>query len=82
MSDPILKAGFDHPCRETCSGWRQGFERGALDVDNLKALLRSVAYLTRKGRLDLVMKKLEAGKHLFQGSPADILRREGSDVEN
>jgi hypothetical protein len=20
---------FDHPCRETCSGWRQGFEKGS-----------------------------------------------------
>ena len=29
MSDSLFKAGFDHPCRETCSGWKQGYERGA-----------------------------------------------------
>ena len=28
MRDPFHKAGFDHPCRETCSGWKQGYERG------------------------------------------------------
>lgn len=21
-------AGLDHPCKQTCSGWKQGFERG------------------------------------------------------
>ena len=26
--DSIMRAGFDHPCRQTCSGWRQGRERG------------------------------------------------------
>jgi hypothetical protein len=24
------KPQFDHPCRETCSGWKQGYERGLL----------------------------------------------------
>lgn len=31
MSDQELKmntAGFDHPCKATCSGWKQGHERG------------------------------------------------------
>ncbi len=34
MSDDdkhIMEAGFDHPCRETCSGWKQGYQRGCLD---------------------------------------------------
>ncbi len=25
---PTLLETLDHPCRETCSGWQQGFERG------------------------------------------------------
>lgn len=29
--DPALKAGLDHPCRETCSGWKQGRDRGLYD---------------------------------------------------
>lgn len=29
MSDGVFKAGFDHPCKQSCSGWQQGFERGA-----------------------------------------------------
>ncbi len=28
MTDKLHDAGFDHPCRETCSGWKQGHERG------------------------------------------------------
>jgi len=23
---------LDHPCRDTCSGWKQGYERGAQDL--------------------------------------------------
>lgn len=22
---------FDHPCKQTCSGWQQGYERGKFD---------------------------------------------------
>lgn len=29
--DAIMEAGFDHPCRETCSGWEQGRDRGMLE---------------------------------------------------
>lgn len=31
MSDPKLlesAAAYDHPCRETCSGWKQGYDKG------------------------------------------------------
>lgn len=31
MSEKIMEAGFDHPCRDKCSGWKQGFERGQLE---------------------------------------------------
>jgi hypothetical protein len=33
----ILEKGFDHPCKDTCSGWKQGFERGAFELEKLKA---------------------------------------------
>lgn len=33
MTDELLKRGFDHPCRQTCSGWQQGFDRGAAEKD-------------------------------------------------
>jgi len=32
VSDKIMAAGFDHPCRETCSGWAQGRERGLFEA--------------------------------------------------
>jgi hypothetical protein len=33
MSKKILAAGFDHPCKQTCSGWAQGRERGLFDAE-------------------------------------------------
>jgi hypothetical protein len=32
--DEIMKAGFDHPCRQTCSGWEQGQERGVFECES------------------------------------------------
>lgn len=31
-SIPSKSANFDHPCRQTCSGWQQGYERGKLET--------------------------------------------------
>lgn len=28
---------FDHPCRQTCSGWKQGYEKGQIDLRNALA---------------------------------------------
>lgn len=32
MVDNLMKNGFDHPCRGTCSGWQQGYERGQYEA--------------------------------------------------
>jgi len=49
--DPFLKAGFDHPCKQTCSGWEQGRERGMLEseekIDLLKKQLKDLASTTK-----------------------------------
>ena len=37
ITDKIMEAGFDHPCRQTCSGWKQGYERGQYETEKLKA---------------------------------------------
>ncbi len=34
-----MTAEFDHPCRQTCSGWQQGFEKGQ---DSMRAELERV----------------------------------------
>jgi hypothetical protein len=37
--DKILEAGFDHPCKATCSGWEQGRLRGEHEsVEKIKVL--------------------------------------------
>lgn len=31
-----MEAGFDHPCKQTCSGWEQGRQRGRLESDEIQ----------------------------------------------
>lgn len=33
LDDKIMAAGFDHPCKQACSGWQQGFERGKISAN-------------------------------------------------
>ena len=32
---------LDHPCRETCSGWKQGYEKGLAEKDKEIERLRA-----------------------------------------
>jgi hypothetical protein len=45
MSEDLKK--FDHPCRETCSGWRQGRERGRAEAN---ACINQLTYELDKSR--------------------------------
>lgn len=36
QEEALLKAGFDHPCKQTCSGWKQGYERGQSELAELR----------------------------------------------
>lgn len=52
----IMEKGFDHPCRQTCSGWQQGYNRGKLDAQKnseglVKALEKARQYLLHKLKL-------------------------------
>jgi len=35
---------FDHPCRDTCSGWKQGYERGHADLGSVLRALSAYAF--------------------------------------
>lgn len=41
-----IKKEFDHPCKQTCSGWRQGFDRGleqsAQRIEELEKLAKAL----------------------------------------
>lgn len=42
---PIRDSSIDHPCRNKCSGWQQGFDCGfdtAVDVLNVKKLIAAL----------------------------------------
>ena len=32
---------LDHPCKQTCSGWRQGYEKGMSELEQENEALRS-----------------------------------------
>lgn len=45
-----MTAPLDHPCKETCSGWKQGYDKGAAaldtalkEVDDVKRIAGTVA---------------------------------------
>lgn len=44
LEDPYEK--FDHPCKGTCSGWQQGFEKGQKAFQNFKVGDRVECYGT------------------------------------
>lgn len=36
MTEAIsIEEKFDHPCKQTCSGWKQGFEKGVASRQRL-----------------------------------------------
>lgn len=62
-SDALHKAGFDHPCRQTCSGWQQGYDRG---YDELKAKHERVLQM-----LELAVAQLQYTQNLFKAEDLD-----------
>jgi hypothetical protein len=45
---------LDHPCKQTCSGWKQGFEAGAKESAELRAKLDSARLAMEHARNFLV----------------------------
>ena len=43
---------LDHPCKQTCSGWKQGYERGmsqaSMEVEALKAQIKEANEIIMK----------------------------------
>ncbi len=76
MSDGIFKAGFDHPCKQTCSGWQQGYERGMADASDEHGVKRFHNYwMEACGERDKM-------KALMQSVVDRKLKRESSEWDN
>jgi hypothetical protein len=56
MSD---KHNLDHPCRDTCSGWKQGYEKGRseafLDNEAMEILDENLANSEAKSYSDVII---------------------------
>ena len=57
----IMDAGFDHPCKQTCSGWKQGYERGKIEgtADDNTARTNLQAAILKITRLQEALVKLK-----------------------
>lgn len=40
--DSLLKSGLDHPCKDSCSGWGQGYDRHQYDSLKKRAQLLEI----------------------------------------
>lgn len=65
MSDKLNLNNLDHPCKETCSGWRQGFEKGAESQAERIKKLEAVADAARKVTEECIFTE-------FGGSAQDV----------
>lgn len=58
----IKRLGFNHPCRETCSGWIQGYERGRYEsseeIEFLKKICLSFAAASKNKHTLLIVESL------------------------
>lgn len=40
------KRDFDHPCRQTCSGWQQGYDKGKAEVmPMMREMAETIRYI-------------------------------------
>lgn len=83
--DKIMDAGFDHPCKDTCSGWEQGRMRGRRE----KVLAESnewvcVGWMRSKmpGENAYCMFVNENGPHGEGGFKWEFLDYKPDDIEN
>ena len=52
-AEKMMGAGLDHPCKDKCSGWMQGYERGQFDlratVKEHECFLTALEVIARNG---------------------------------
>lgn len=66
--EQLMAAGFDHPCKKTCSGWEQGRLRGEFDtIKEVRSLRTELA--NKELRIEQI-----SGFHLGAVKERDELR--------
>jgi hypothetical protein len=60
----MLSGGFDHPCRQTCSGWEQGRMRGVFDLQEKFDTIKSNFHIVQR----------------YHGGDGSILRQDVADA--
>lgn len=82
----LEEKGFDHPCKDTCSGWKQGGDRVRADlmrIVNHQAEMKSLWFLEPslpEHHLQMALRHLHA---MIEGDPAlaEIAKQKYWDAE-
>jgi predicted RNase H-like nuclease (RuvC/YqgF family) len=72
--------GLDHPCKETCSGWKQGKERGQLELAPQITALRNEVRILETCRKEAVKRFHKYRDQRDQFHEELILEREATKV--
>lgn len=64
--EKIMSAGFDHPCRQTCSGWKQGRMRGHHDFFEFLEAFPENDAITYFWSADMFKFDPKADRHSFE----------------
>lgn len=77
--DSNFESELDHPCKDTCSGWQQGYDKGRTftlaeckeEIERLKAENKKIGALGRMA-VEVVQKELTAAKDEILKSEAKL----------
>jgi hypothetical protein len=81
IEEKIMEKGFDHPCRETCSGWKQGLERGVFDSKEDIERLKKLVFVNQNASLDLIQQNNTLGAELQEAKTQNGLLKEVGKME-
>ncbi len=74
---------FDHPCKQTCSGWRQGYDKGKLDLEQQRFNNKNNLSIDQKvaDKIKALQEKLDsASKLLLQANAKNECLVEGGEL--
>ena len=74
VTDPLHKSGADHPCKGTCSGWQQGFDRGVDHVISIERKLND-RIIIATGFIESYINRMKLGNHVSIKEFKDVLEK-------
>lgn len=58
IEEKMIEAGFDHPCKETCSGWQQGYDLGRQSIIHVREVMPGENYESYRAETNEIIVRL------------------------